>query len=145
MINDRRQQAPAYQDPQQQRYADMQSQQDQMRAQQTYRMMAERAQVSPELVGTWELIPENSFLPKRRTLTIEANADYAMTVQNGQNSRGKAMLQGGRPPMQGEPPRGALILMAPDGSQDTIYFEFTTRDTMDVQAQDGTKYHARRR
>ena len=145
MMNDRRQQPPAYQDPQQQRYADRQSQQDQMRAQQAYRMMAGRAQVSPELVGTWELVPENSFLPMRRTLTIDANADYAMTVQNGQNSRGKAMLQGGRPPVRGEPPRGALVLIAPDGSSDTIYFEFTTRDTMNVQAQDGTKYLARRR
>lgn len=150
MMNDRRQQQPppqqAYEDPERSRYREMQRQQDEARAQQASRAMAGNARVPQSLVGRWELVPENSFLPLRRTLTIDDSANFTMTAQDGSSSRGRANVPAGRSYRgQNEPVEGQIMLMSPDGTTDVLYFEVTARDTMNVQANDGTKYVARKR
>lgn len=121
-------------DPEQQRYRDMQRLQDDARARLAYRYTADNARVSAELVGRWDLTPENAFLPLRRTLVIDEGANFTMTSQNGTTTRGKVNQQ-----------RGQMLLVSPDGVSDTLYFEFDSRDSMRITAQDGTKYTAARR
>ena len=129
----------------QQNANDLARQQDAERAQQTYRYMAANARVAPELIGRWDLTPENAFLPLRRTLVLDQGANYVMTSQDGTTSRGKVNVQGNPVRGRDEPLNGQMLLVSPDGSQDVLYFEFSGRDVLQVTAQDGTKYTARRR
>ena len=149
MLSNQRQtqaQAPSQDaDPSRQSAAGMQRQQDTARAQQTYRLLAENARVDPALIGRWDLTPENAFLPLRRTLVLDQGANYVMTSQDGSTSRGKVNVQGNPVRGRDEPFNGQMLLISPDGSQDVLYFESSGRDVLNVVAQDGTKYTARRR
>lgn len=136
-----REQADA--DASRQRAYDMQRRQDDARARATYQYMAGNARVSPALVGRWDLTPENTFLPMRRTLIIDASANFTLTGQDGTSSRGKVSLQGNPVRGGGQSENGQLMLFTPDGN-DTLYFEFTGGDAMQVTWQDGTKFTGRR-
>ncbi|HVW04931.1 MAG TPA: tetratricopeptide repeat protein [Vicinamibacterales bacterium] len=136
MMSNRQQSQPqAYESPQEQPFRQMQQQQDRARAQALYQYMSANARVVPDIVGTWELTPENAFLPMKKTLTVDSSANYTLVMQSdGRTSRGKANSQ-----------RGQLMLFGDDGSSDTLYFEPVSRDQLSVTALDGTKYVARRR
>lgn len=122
---------------------DMQRRQDDARARAAYQYMAGNARVAPALVGRWDLTPENTFLPMRRTLTIDDGANFTLTSQDGTSSRGKVSLQGNPVRGGGTPQSGQLMLFTPGGN-DTLYFEFTGNDAMQVTWQDGTKFTGRR-
>jgi hypothetical protein len=80
-------------------YRDIQRQQDEARRRMVLKQFAPNAKVSPELVGVWDLSPDNKFLPFRKTLTIQSNADYTVVMQkDGSTSHGK--VQGGRGQMR---------------------------------------------
>jgi hypothetical protein len=132
-------------DPEGRRLRELQQQRDDERARMANQVMAARARVSPELVGTWTLVPENQYLPVRHTLTIDANANYTQAFQrDGRTIRGKVNLQAGRNPVR-QPMTGTLMLIPDDGPMGTIYFEFTGPNQMAVQDLDGTKFTATRR
>jgi hypothetical protein len=78
-------------------YVDMQTQQDQERSRMAVRQMAPRARVVPEVVGRWEMTPDNQFLPKK-TLTIEADAKFTLLSTDGSASQGRMDVQIGRDP-----------------------------------------------
>jgi hypothetical protein len=128
-------------------YVDMQMQQDQERTRMAMRQLAPKAKVLPELVGRWELMPDNKFLPKK-TLTIEANADYTLTsASDGSTSRGKMDVQMGRETGRArpEPSRGQMMLYDDTSGQiGTMWYEFTERDVMEITEMDSTKYITRR-
>jgi hypothetical protein len=127
-------------------YIDQQMRQDQERTRMAVQHMASRARVVPELVGRWDMIPDNQFLPKK-TLTIEANADYSLVSTDGSTSHGKMDVQTGRDPVRGrvEPSRGQMMLYDETSGQiGTIWYEFTDGGVMDVTELDSTKYSARR-
>lgn len=134
MMSDRPQpQTP--ESPAERPFRQMQERQERARAQAVYQYMAANARVVPDIVGTWELTPENAFLPMKQTLTVDSRANYTRVMQaDGRTSRGKANSQ-----------RGQLMLFGEDGSSDTLYFEPVSRDQLSVTALDGTKYVARRR
>ena len=93
------------------------------------------AKVIPEMVGVWDLSPDNKFLPYKKTLTIEPDAAYTIVMQkDGSTTRGR--VKGGRRQM-----------MMYDENRDmhTMYYEFVERDVMRIVDLDGTKYEARRR
>ena len=109
--------------------------------------MAPRAKVVPELVGRWDMTPDNRFLPKK-TLTIEANADYSLVSTDGSTSKGKMDVQTGRDPVRGrpEPSRGQMMLYdIVSGQIGTMWYEFTDGGVMEVTEMDSTKYKARRK
>lgn len=128
-------------------YVDMQMQQDQERSRLAIRQLAPKAKVLPELVGRWELMPDNKFLPKK-TLTIEANADYTLTsASDGSTSRGKMDVEMGRETGRArpEPSRGQMMLYDDTSGQiGTMWYEFTERDMMEITEMDSTKYITRR-
>jgi Tfp pilus assembly protein PilF len=77
-------------DPQAQQYAEVQRQQDQARMRTAMRRMEASARVVPEVVGTWELAPDNKFLPWQKTLTIDAAANYVLvSTRDGSTTRGR--------------------------------------------------------
>jgi predicted Zn-dependent protease len=134
MMSDRPQ-PQAAESPEERPFRQMQERQERARAQAVYQYMAANARVAPDIVGTWELTPENAFLPMKKTLTVDGGANYTLVMQaDGRTSRGKANSQ-----------RGQLMLFGDDGSSDTLYFEPVSRDQLSVTALDGTKYVARRR
>jgi hypothetical protein len=128
-------------------YVDMQMQQDQERTRMAIQKLAPRAKVLPELVGRWEMTPNNKFLPKK-TLTIEANADYTLlSVNDGATSKGKMDVQMGRDTGRGrpEPSRGQMMLYDETSGQiGTMWYEFTERDVMEITEMDSTKYRVQR-
>ncbi|HEX2055323.1 MAG TPA: hypothetical protein VHF07_02445, partial [Nitrospiraceae bacterium] len=127
-------------------YIDQQMRQYQERSRMAVRQMAPRAKVVPELVGRWEMIPNNQFLPKK-TLTIEANASYSLVSTDGSVSRGKADVMLGRDPVRGrvEPSRGQMMLYdETSGEIGAIWYEFTDAETMEITEMDSTKYITRR-
>jgi tetratricopeptide (TPR) repeat protein len=135
MMSNRQPPPQVYDSPREQPFQQMQQQQERARAQALYQYMAANARVVPDIVGTWELTPENAFLPTKKTLTVDGGANYTLVMQaDGRTSRGKANSQ-----------RGQLMLFGDDGSSDTLYFEPISRDQLSVTALDGTKYVARRR
>jgi len=110
--------------------------------------MGKTAKVLPELVGVWELTPDNKFLPWKKTLTIQANADYMIvTNNNNSTSRGKMDVKAGRDVVGGgsEHSRGQMMMFDETGEIGTMYYEFADRNVLQITDLDGTKYEARRR
>jgi Flp pilus assembly protein TadD len=125
---------------------DQQTRQDQQRSQMAVRQMAPRARVVQEVVGRWDMKPDNQFLPKK-TLTIESDADYTLVSTDGSTSRGKMDVQTGRDPVRGrsEPSRGQMMLYDESSGQiGTMWYEFTGPDAMEITEMDSTKYVTRR-
>jgi len=135
--------------PERRQYAEAQNQRDQERTRMAMRQMASQARVTPELVGIWELTPGNKFLPWKKTLTVDANANYTIVSTNdGATSRGKMNVQIGRDMGRGRPEssRGQMMLLDETSGQiGTMWYEFTDRDVMQITDLDGTKYDARRK
>lgn len=128
-------------------YIDQQMQQDQERSRIAVRHMAPRAKVVPEVVGRWEMTPNNQFLPKK-TLTIGADASYRLVSTDGSTSQGKMDVQIGRDPVRGrpEPSRGQMMLYDETSGQiGAMWYEFKDRGVMEITEMDSTKYEARRR
>jgi tetratricopeptide (TPR) repeat protein len=146
MHGSRRQQDPlAGMSAEQRRYAELQRQQDLERSQVASRYMAQRARVTPEVVGTWELVPENKSLPWRKTLMIQDDASYTLvSPHDGSTSRGKMDVQASRDVGHGAS-RGQMMLYDGTGQVRTMWYEQVERDVMQVTDLDGTKYEARRR
>ena len=127
-------------------YIDQQTRQDQQRSQMAVRQMAPRARVLPEVVGRWDMKPDNQFLPKK-TLTIESDASYKLLSTDGSTSQGKMDVQIGRDPVRGrsEPSRGQMMLYDETSGQiGTMWYEFTGPDAMEITEMDSTKYVTRR-
>jgi hypothetical protein len=127
-------------------YIDQQTLQDQQRSQMAVRQMAPRARVVPEVVGRWDMKPDNQFLPKK-TLTIESNANYKLVSTDGSTSQGKMDVQIGRDPVRGrsEPSRGQMMLYDETSGQiGTMWYEFTGPDVMEITEMDSTKYTTKR-
>ena len=109
--------------------------------------LAGRAKVPPELVGQWELAPENKVLPVK-TLNIEANATYQLKAANeGVVSRGMMTVQPGRNLNSGrpEPLQGQMLLYDEiSGQVGTLYHDFTKSQAMEIVDPDGIKYRVHR-
>jgi hypothetical protein len=135
--------------PEKRPYAEAQQQQDQERMRLATRQMAPQARVVPEIVGVWELTPGNKFLPWKKTLTVDAGANYTIASANdGATTRGKMNVQIGRDMGRGRPEasRGQMMLFdETSGQVSTMWYEFTDRDVMQIIDLDGTKYEARRK
>lgn len=127
-------------------YVDMQMQQDQERSRMAVRQMAPRARVVPEVVGRWEMTPNNQFLPKK-LLTIEADAKFTLVSTDGSTSQGRMDVQIGRDPVRGrpEPSRGQMMLYDETSGQiGTMWYEFTGEGLMEITEMDSTKYATKR-
>jgi predicted Zn-dependent protease len=127
-------------------YIDQQMQQDQERSRMAIRQMAPRAKVVPEVVGLWQMTPNNQFLPKK-TLTIESDASYKLISTDGSTSQGKMDVQIGRDPVRGRPDntRGQMMLYDEvSGQIGTMWYEFTGEGVMEIQEMDSTKYVTKR-
>ena len=127
-------------------YVDRQMEQDRQRSRMAVQHMAPRAKVVPEVVGRWEMTPDNRFLPKK-TLTIEPDANYRLVSTDGSTSEGKMDVQVGRDPVRGrqEPSRGQMMLYDETSGQiGTLWYEFTGEGVMEVTEMDSTKYITRR-
>ena len=127
-------------------YIDRQTQQDQERSRLAVRRMAPRARVVPEVVGRWEMTPNNQFLPKK-TLTIENNAQYSLASTDGTVSQGKMDVQVGRDPVRGrpDPSRGQMMLYDETSGQiGTMWYEFNGEGLMEITEMDSTKYATKR-
>ncbi|MCE7978218.1 MAG: hypothetical protein DYH03_13995 [Nitrospira sp. NTP1] len=125
---------------------DMQTQQDQERSRMAVRQMAPRARIVPEVVGRWDMTPNNQFLPKK-TLTIEADAKFTLISTDGSTSQGKMDVQVGRDPVRGrpEPSRGQMMLYDETSGQiGTMWYEFTDEGQMEITEMDSTKYATKR-
>ncbi|HYB42956.1 MAG TPA: hypothetical protein VEL75_14360, partial [Candidatus Methylomirabilis sp.] len=136
-------------DPQAQAYADVQRQRDQERMRTAMRQMSASARVVPELVGVWELTPDNKYLPWQKTLTVDAAANYVLvSKRDGSTARGKMNVQATRSGARGgqESAGGQMMLYDEAAGQiRTMWYEFVDRDVMRITDLDGTKYEARRR
>ncbi len=127
-------------------YIDRQMQQDQQRSRMAVQHMAPRARVVPEIVGRWEMKPDNQFLPTK-TLTIENNANYKLVSTDGSASEGKMDVQIGRDPVRGrpEPSRGQMMLFDETSGQiGTMWYEFKGDGVMEITEMDSTKYTTKR-
>jgi hypothetical protein len=127
-------------------YMDQQMEQDQRRSRMAVQQMAPRAKVVPEVVGRWDMTPNNQFLPKK-TLTIESNAGYRLVSTDGSTSQGKMDVQIGRDPVRGrpEPSRGQMMLYDETSGQiGTMWYEFTDNGMMEITEMDSTKYVTKR-
>lgn len=108
--------------------------------------MAPRAKVVPEVVGRWDMVPNNQFLPKK-TLTIESDASYKLASTDGSTSAGKMDVQIGRDPVRGrpEPSRGQMMLYDETSGQiGTLWYEFVEDGVMEITEMDSTKYITKR-
>lgn len=129
-------------------YADRQYQRDRERQQMAARQFASKAKVVPELVGVWEMSPDNKFLPWKKTLAIESNANFTIASHNeGSARRGKVDVQQAGSMAQGVPDNvnGQMMMFDESGSVSTMWYEFIDRDRMRITDLDGTLYEARRR
>jgi tetratricopeptide (TPR) repeat protein len=129
-------------------YGEQQQRRDRDRNRMASRHLASKAKVVPELVGTWEMMPDNKFLPWKKTLTIEGNASYTLVTQSdGTTSRGKMDAQGGGHARIGgsEPSQGQMMMYEESGEIRTMWYEFVDQDAMKVTDLDGTTYNLRRR
>lgn len=103
--------------------------------------------VVPELVGAWDMTPNNQFLPKK-TLTIESNAHYKLSSTDGSISEGKMDVQIGHMsyPRGVDPSRGQMMLYNETSGQiGTMWYEFTDNGVMEITEMDSTKYVTKRR
>lgn len=145
---------PQEQDPydemsqEQRSYADLQYQRQRERQQAASRHLSSKAKVRPELVGIWEMSPDNKFLPAKKTLTIESNANFTIVSQSeGSTRQGKVDAQRARYMPQGgmDTDSGQMTLYEESGSVSNMWYEFIDRDRMRITDMDGTDYEARRR
>jgi tetratricopeptide (TPR) repeat protein len=135
-------------DPEQRKYADIQDKRDRDRQRMAFRYMAPNAKVAPELIGTWEMTPENKFLPWHKMLTIESNAQYTLISQSdGTTRKGKMDVQRRHDPVRGgtDPSEGQMMMYDESGEIKTMWYEVVDQDAMKVTDLDGTKYMLRRR
>ena len=136
------------QDAQRQQYADIQRQRDQDRMRIAMRQMSASARVVPELVGVWELNPDNKYLPWQKILTIDASANYTLvSKRDSSTARGKMNVQVIRNAAPGGAGSAGGQMMLYDeaaGQVRTMWYEFVSRDVMRITDLDGTKYEARR-
>jgi hypothetical protein len=124
----------------------MQMEQDRRRSRMAVQRMAPRAKVVPEVVGRWDMVPNNQFLPKK-TLTIENDARYQLVSTDGSTSAGKMDVQIGRDPVRGrpEPSRGQMMLYDETSGQiGTMWYEFVEDGVMEITEMDSTKYVTKR-
>lgn len=127
-------------------YVERQLQQDQERSRMAVRQLAPKARVVPEVVGRWDMTPNNQFLPKK-TLTIANDARYTLVATDGSKSEGKMDIQTGRDPVRGrpEPSRGQMMLYDEvSGQIGTMWYEFTGDGVMEITEMDSTKYATKR-
>lgn len=151
MMSQQRQPQQQYgnEDPTRRRMRELQQQRDDERNRTAAQMMAAQAIVAPGLVGTWQLVPDNQFLPLRQTLVIDSGANYSITYQrDGRTVRGKVSSQSGRYRFGGaqEAQTGQLMFIPDGGAQmGTMYYEFTAPNQIAITDLDGTKYTATKR
>lgn len=134
--------------PDQRRLAEQQRQRELERNRAVMKQATARARVPAELVGTWELVPDNKFLPKQQTLRIEADASFTLTMRSdGSVRKGKVDVQAARTANRsaGEPSRGQMMLYEDRGEVGTMWYESQDGGRMEITDLDGTKYDARRR
>lgn len=134
--------------PEQRHYADIQNQQQRKRQQVVLQHFASQAKVVPELVGVWEMSPDNKFLPLKKTLTIESNANFTIVSQSeGLSFRGKVAVQQKRNRSQGgsNASSGQIMMCDESGEITSMWYEFVDRNHMKITDIDGTDYEARRR
>jgi len=127
-------------------YIDEQMEQDRRRSRMAVQHMAPRAKVVPEVIGRWDMEPNNQFLPKK-TLTIESNSSYKLVSTDGASSQGKMDVQIGRDPVRGRPApsRGQMMLFdETTGQIGTMWYEFTGEGVMEITEMDSTKYVTKR-
>lgn len=126
--------------------AEAQRQRDLARNREGARVMASRARVVPELVGTWDLVPNNKYLPRQQVLRIDADASFALTSKQG-TRQGKVDIQVARMTRRTseDPARGQMMLLEPSGEIGTLWYEFVDQDRMHVTDLEGTEYEAKRR
>lgn len=127
-------------------YVEAQLQQDQERSRMAVRQLAPRARIVPEVVGRWQMTPNNQFLPKK-TLTIASDARYTLASTDGSTSTGKMNIQLGRDPVRGrpDPSRGQMMLYDETSGQiGTMWYEFTGEGAMEITEMDSTKYNTKR-
>lgn len=129
-------------------YADRQNQQQRKRQQVVLQHFASQAKVVPELVGVWEMSPDNKFLPLKKTLTIESNANFMIVSQNESSTlRGKVAVQQTRNRAQGgsNTSSGQMMMCDELGEITTMWYEFVDRNHMMITDMDGTNYEAVRK
>lgn len=129
-------------------YADLQNQQHRKRQQVVLQHFASQAKVVPELVGVWEMSPDNKFLPWKKTLTIESNANFTIASQSEDSARrGKVNVQQARNMAQGgsNTSSGQMMMCDESGEITTMWYEFVDRNHMKITDMDGTNYEAVRR
>lgn len=134
--------------PEQRAFADRQYQRDRERQQIASRHLMAKAKVVPELVGVWEMSPDNKFLPWKKTLTIESNANFTLVSQSeGSTRRGKVDTQQAMNMAQRglDTTEGQMMIYDESGSVSTMWYEFIDRDRMRITDMDGTYYEAHRR
>ena len=127
-------------------YVEAQLQQDQERSRMAVRQLAPRARIVPEVVGKWQMTPNNQFLPKK-TLTIASDARYTLASTDGSTSTGKMNIQIGRDPVRGrpDPSRGQMMLYDETSGQiGTMWYEFTGEGAMEITEMDSTTYTTKR-
>lgn len=134
--------------PEQRSFADRQYQRDRERQQIASQQLMAKAKVVPELVGVWEMSPDNKFLPWKKTLTIESNAHFTLVSQSdGSTRRGKVDTQQAMNMAQRglDTTDGQMMVYDESGSVSTMWYEFIDRDRMRITDMDGTYYEAHRR
>lgn len=133
--------------PEQRSSADLQYRQNRERQRTAIQRLMPKAKVIPELVGVWEMSPDNKFLPLKKTLTIESNANFTILSQGeGSTRRGKMDVPQARNMAQRglDSAEGQMTMYDESGSVSTLWYEFIDRNRMRVTDLDGTKYEARR-
>lgn len=133
--------------PEQRSSADLQYRQNRERQRTAIQRLMPKAKVIPELVGVWEMSPDNKFLPLKKTLTIESNANFTILSQGeGSTRRGKMDVPQARNMTQRglDSAEGQMTMYDESGSVSTLWYEFIDRNRMRITDLDGTKYEARR-
>lgn len=128
-------------------YAELQDQRNKEGMRQAMKHLSPATSLVPELVGRWEMTPDNKFLPKK-ILTIENSSNYTLVSTNdGSAKRGMIHMQGGRGKGHGRPePSSGQMMLYDDtsGQMGTMWFEFTDTNVMQITDLDGIVYQAQR-
>ncbi len=131
----RREDPSAGMPPERRAYADLQQRRDTDRRRMGLERMLANARVDPGLIGSWEMLPQNTFMPGRWTFTVEPNGAYTMvSQQDGTASRGRLNAQ-----------RGLIMMLESNGDVRELYYTLAERDTVEVMDLDSTKYNLTRR